>query len=82
MKAPDGLGGAVQVELQEGTVRTVEAGLHRRCVPLAIVASLAAALWAPPALAQSISDLGTLISYGPGGSSGAFLASAAGNGTA
>jgi probable HAF family extracellular repeat protein len=41
-------------------VRTVEAGLHRCCVPLAIVASLAAALWAPPATAQSVIDLGTL----------------------
>ena len=41
-------------------MRTVEAGLHRCCVPLAIVASLAAALWAPPATAQSVIDLGTL----------------------
>jgi probable HAF family extracellular repeat protein len=40
-------------------VRTVEAGLHRRCVPLAIVACLAAALSAPAALADSITDLGT-----------------------
>ena len=60
MKAPDGLGGAVRVNSQEGTVRTVEAGLHRCCVPLAIVASLAAALWAPPATVQSVIDLGTL----------------------
>jgi probable HAF family extracellular repeat protein len=51
------------MQLQGVTVRTVEAGLLRRCVPLAIVASLAAALWAPPAMAQTITDLGTLPGY-------------------
>ena len=41
-------------------MRTVEAGSHRGIVPLAIVACLAP-LWAPPAAAQSITDLGTLL---------------------
>lgn len=49
------------MESQETTVRMVETATHQDGVPLAIVACLAAAFWAPPALAQTITDLGTFV---------------------
>lgn len=44
-------------------MRTVEAGLHRRCVLLAVAACWVAALWASPASAADQYDIGTLPGY-------------------